>query len=207
MSDVIYSSDFRFDSPTKARLAHEHRERRQRLSFGRVEDRGINLAKERGKGITGWKADAIRQAKEREEERQRLAERTEKIAKAVENWMPSDTPIAPQDGPPSLTLREIQDGVCQFGRVTRNDLLSFRRTRDVVKHRQIAMLLCKMHTVKSLPEIGRAFSNRDHTTVLHAVQKLDGIRKILVETFTPDDPIDVWVAGAYSAWTRCGLKG
>jgi len=53
------------------------------------------------------------------------------------------------------------------------DLLSRRRTKEVVLPRQIAMYLTKMMTLHSLPEIGRRFGGKDHTTVLHAIRKLD----------------------------------
>jgi hypothetical protein len=56
--------------------------------------------------------------------------------------------------------------------VTTRDLLSARRTANVVLPRQIAMYIAKTLTIKSLPEIGRRFGGRDHTTVLHAVRKV-----------------------------------
>jgi chromosomal replication initiator protein len=59
--------------------------------------------------------------------------------------------------------------------VTRADLLSSRRTAVVVKPRQIAMYLAKTLTLRSLPEIGRRFGGRDHTTVLHAVRKIESL--------------------------------
>lgn len=52
------------------------------------------------------------------------------------------------------------------------DIVSPRRTQDVVRPRQVAMYLCKQLTARSLPEIGRRFGDRDHTTVLHAVRKI-----------------------------------
>ena len=55
------------------------------------------------------------------------------------------------------------------------DLLSARRTAMVVRPRQVAMYLSKILTLRSLPEIGRRFGGRDHTTVLHAVRKIDGL--------------------------------
>ena len=55
------------------------------------------------------------------------------------------------------------------------DLLSSRRTANVVRPRQIAMYLAKMLTPRSLPEIGRRFGGRDHTTVLHAVRKIEAL--------------------------------
>ena len=59
-----------------------------------------------------------------------------------------------------------------FG-VNRSDLLSNRRNRSVVRPRQIGMYLAKKLTSRSLPEIGRRFGNRDHTTVLHAIRKVE----------------------------------
>jgi chromosomal replication initiator protein len=53
--------------------------------------------------------------------------------------------------------------------------LSSRRTANVVRPRQIAMYLAKVLTLRSLPEIGRRFGGRDHTTVLHAVRKIEGL--------------------------------
>ena len=60
-----------------------------------------------------------------------------------------------------------------FG-VSKGDLLSQRRHRSVVWPRQIGMWLAKQLTARSLPEIGRRFGNRDHTTVLHAIRKIEG---------------------------------
>jgi chromosomal replication initiator protein len=62
----------------------------------------------------------------------------------------------------------------KFPDVTLHDLRSNRRTAKVVTPRQIAMYLCREMTNKSLPDIGRRFGGRDHTTVLHAVNKVTG---------------------------------
>jgi chromosomal replication initiator protein len=59
--------------------------------------------------------------------------------------------------------------------VSKTELLSNRRTRTIVKPRQIAMYLAKVMTPRSLPEIGRRFGGRDHTTVLHAVRKIEDL--------------------------------
>jgi chromosomal replication initiator protein len=59
--------------------------------------------------------------------------------------------------------------------VSRSDLLSSRRTANVVRPRQVAMYLAKTLTLRSLPEIGRRFGGRDHTTVLHAVRKIENL--------------------------------
>lgn len=69
-------------------------------------------------------------------------------------------------------VEEIQRAVCQFYGVSKLDLLSKRRTANICRPRQIAMYLAKTLTFRSLPEIGRRFGNRDHTTVLHAVRKI-----------------------------------
>ena len=59
--------------------------------------------------------------------------------------------------------------------MSRGDLLSSRRTANVVRPRQVAMYLAKTLTLRSLPEIGRRFGGRDHTTVLHAVRKIENL--------------------------------
>jgi chromosomal replication initiator protein len=58
-----------------------------------------------------------------------------------------------------------------------NEMLSPRRSRALARPRQIAMYLAKRYTTNSLPDIGRKFSNRDHTTVIHAVKKIEELIK------------------------------
>ncbi|EFO34372.1 chromosomal replication initiator protein DnaA [Roseibium sp. TrichSKD4] len=77
----------------------------------------------------------------------------------------------------SVRIEDIQHVVCKHYSVTKNDLLSSCRAHTIVKPRQIAMYLAKVMTGRSLPEIGRRFGNRDHTTVLHAVRKIDKMVK------------------------------
>ena len=71
----------------------------------------------------------------------------------------------------------IQTIVCKFYKISKNEMLSPRRSRYLVRPRQIAIYLAKMLTSKSLPEIGRSFSNRDHTTVIHSVKTIERLRK------------------------------
>jgi hypothetical protein len=71
------------------------------------------------------------------------------------------------------SIRDIQRKVCEHYGVTLIDILSRRRTADIVRPRQIAMYLCKKFTLHSLPQIGHRFGGKDHTTVLHSVQKMD----------------------------------
>ena len=82
--------------------------------------------------------------------------------------------IRPQE-PRRVKIEEIQRIVARQYNVSRADLLSSRRTANVVRPRQVAMYLAKTLTLRSLPEIGRRFGGRDHTTVLHAVRKIEGL--------------------------------
>lgn len=75
--------------------------------------------------------------------------------------------------PKRVKIEDIQKRVATHYNISRADLLSSRRTAAVVMPRQIAMFLAKSLTLRSLPEIGRRFGGRDHTTVLHAVRKID----------------------------------
>ncbi len=72
-----------------------------------------------------------------------------------------------------VTIDEIQRKVAEHFTLKMSDLLSERRARAVARPRQVAMYLCKKLTPRSLPEIGRKFGGRDHTTVMHAVKKID----------------------------------
>ena len=76
-----------------------------------------------------------------------------------------------------VTIDLIQIIVCKFFKISKNEMLSSRRSRYLVRPRQTAIYLAKLLTSKSLPEIGRAFSNRDHTTVIHSVKTIEKLRK------------------------------
>ena len=76
-----------------------------------------------------------------------------------------------------VTIDLIQTIVCQFFKISKNEMLSSRRSRYLVRPRQTAIYLSKQLTSKSLPEIGRCFSNRDHTTVIHAVKTIEKLKK------------------------------
>lgn len=80
-----------------------------------------------------------------------------------------------------VRIEDILKIVSRHYKVPRNELLSARRSRDVVRPRQIAMYLAKALTSRSLPEIGRRFGGRDHTTVLHSVRKVEQMIKDDVE--------------------------
>jgi hypothetical protein len=79
-----------------------------------------------------------------------------------------------QEGPP-IPAPKINDIIAEVGahfRVSPIDIVSARRTAYVVVPRQIAMYICRELTMRSLPQIGERFGNRDHTTVLHAIKKI-----------------------------------
>ena len=72
-----------------------------------------------------------------------------------------------------IKIEDILKVISRHYGISRGDILSQRRHRSVVWPRQIGMYLAKQLTSRSLPEIGRRFGNRDHTTVLHAIRKID----------------------------------
>jgi chromosomal replication initiator protein len=90
-----------------------------------------------------------------------------------------------------ITVDEIQKTVAEHFNMKQADLLSERRTRAVARPRQIAMWLCKQHTTRSYPDIGRRFGGRDHTTVLHGVRKIEELM-----------PLDDQIARDVEALTR-----
>ncbi|MDF2811881.1 MAG: dnaA [Microvirga sp.] len=90
--------------------------------------------------------------------------------------------------PKRVKIEDIQKLVASRYNVSRSDILSERRTAAVVRPRQIAMYLSKVLTLRSLPEIGRRFGGRDHTTVLHAVRKIE---KALGEDNTLSDEVEL----------------
>jgi len=81
-------------------------------------------------------------------------------------------------GEKRITVDEIQKTTADYYGLKQADLLSERRTRAVARPRQAAMWLCKQLTTRSLPDIGRRFGGRDHTTVLHAVRRIEELRAV-----------------------------
>ena len=74
-----------------------------------------------------------------------------------------------------VSIDKIQTVTSNFFSISLADMLSPRRSRPLARPRQIAMFLAKKLTSRSLPEIGRKFANRDHTTVIHAVKTIEKI--------------------------------
>ena len=81
------------------------------------------------------------------------------------------------DNKKSINVESIQNIVAVYFNLNIQEMLSPRRSRSLARPRQIAMYLAKKYTTNSLPDIGRKFSNRDHTTVIHAVKKIDELIK------------------------------
>ena len=77
----------------------------------------------------------------------------------------------------NVTIDIIQTIVCKFFKISKNEMLSSRRSRYLVRPRQTAIYLTKILTTKSLPEIGREFSNRDHTTIIHSVKTIEKLKE------------------------------
>ncbi|MGH1419487.1 MAG: chromosomal replication initiator protein DnaA [Hyphomicrobiaceae bacterium] len=108
------------------------------------------------------------------------------ITRLFANWQYMHTPITMDISetvirdlvqgiePRRIKIEDILRIISRHFGVSKADLLSQRRHRSVVRPRQIGMYLAKQLTQRSLPEIGRRFGNRDHTTVLHAIRKIDG---------------------------------
>lgn len=170
------------------------------IPFVPVQDHGIDLRRHRSCGITGYQAENLRKQRERARNAEiimAVLEKAEKRQKEIPQHVVID-PIRP-------SIRLIQWHVCSFSNTTRNDLLSSRRTADVVKPRQIGMILAKMLTHRSLPEIGREFGNRHHTTVLYAVRKTANLQNWILARRKPGDEIDLWVSDAFKGWDELGL--
>lgn len=91
----------------------------------------------------------------------------DELIKSVSDWF-----VVLPSGEGHPQVRDIQKAVCKHYGVELSDMLSHRRTANIVKPRQVAMFLCKELTVRSLPEIGRRFGGRDHTTVIHSIKRV-----------------------------------
>ena len=76
-----------------------------------------------------------------------------------------------------VTIEEIQKRVAEHFNIRMADMHSARRSRAVARPRQVAMYLSKQLTSRSLPEIGRRFGGRDHTTVMHGVRRIEELKQ------------------------------
>jgi chromosomal replication initiator protein len=78
-----------------------------------------------------------------------------------------------EEGPRPVTIREIQKCISKHFGISMTELLASRRLAKIVRPRQIGFYLARKLTSRSLPEIGRRFGGKDHTTVLHACKKVE----------------------------------
>jgi chromosomal replication initiator protein len=77
-----------------------------------------------------------------------------------------------------VTMDEIIKKTCEYYNIRQSDLMSANRSRAIARPRQVAMFLCKKLTTRSLPEIGRKFGGRDHTTILYGVRKIEELMQV-----------------------------
>ena len=80
--------------------------------------------------------------------------------------------------PDVMSVQDIQSAVCSHFRLSNSELLSKDRHKSVAFARQVAMYVCRQRLKCSFPELGRAFGNRDHTTVMSAVRRVETLRHI-----------------------------
>ena len=77
-----------------------------------------------------------------------------------------------------VTIDEIMRKTCEHYNIRQSDMVGPSRARNIARPRQMAMYLCKKLTQRSLPEIGRKFAKRDHTTILHGVRRIEELMAI-----------------------------
>jgi chromosomal replication initiator protein len=94
-----------------------------------------------------------------------------------ESLMKSEMSLVTAPSHKLVCVADIQKAVCSHFRLTSTDLLSKDRHKSVAFARQVAMYLCRQRLKSSFPELGRAFGNRDHTTVISAVKRVESLRK------------------------------
>jgi len=82
--------------------------------------------------------------------------------------------IVPEDRRVSLSIEQLQEATAKYFNLSRRDLISKSRRAHIARARQIAMYLCREKTSSSLADIGLAFGNRDHTTALYSITKVEG---------------------------------
>lgn len=148
----------------QATLLRLHRERRARMArMARAESEAPPVAKPH------WPVPKTRTP---------VVQAPAEVDSALASYCDKDAQFDLGAGPrvrrliPKMTCGEIIKLVCREYGVSPTDIKSARRTAQIVRPRQEAMWLCTIYTQKSLPEIGRQFGGRDHTTVLHAKRKI-----------------------------------
>ena len=100
------------------------------------------------------------------------------VAIEIARHDPQFEPAAPPYRPPYPKVAKIVEAVCRRFKVRLVDMHSQRRTKDVVLPRHVAMYLARRLTLCSLPQIGRELGGRDHTTILHGINKITALRQV-----------------------------
>jgi chromosomal replication initiator protein len=109
----------------------------------------------------------------------RLAAKASLLQKPVElGFARTEMALAGATRPNEASVEDIQRLVCHHFKLRSVDLLSKDRHKSIAFARHVAMYLCKQRLKCSFPELGRAFGNRDHTTVISAVRKVDALRAV-----------------------------
>ena len=186
--------------PSHGTARSEWLERRKRLRNppNAVKDRGIDLRRkpitissvERTESVpirrsTNWINDLIEQNERIGEPKAQpndaapigLHEYNEHLRRICRTGLPRE----PVYVPPRIEVRTIIKAVAHHYGVSLADMISARRTAHVVRPRQVAMYLAKKFTLRSLPDLGRRFGDRDHTTILSGIRKMERVRKVDAE--------------------------
>jgi hypothetical protein len=154
-------------TPEQRRAAIAHRKLRAKIVALACEDIPINLRS----GIAVAHIEAPKP--EPVFSMGQWVERQKEIHTSYKTWFVVEEDITPP--PAKLRIRDIQKATASYFDVTVLDMNSERRTRNVVRPRMVAAYLCKKLTPHSLPEIGRRFGGRDHTTILHSIRKIEDL--------------------------------
>ena len=168
-------------TPTRAALQQARIERRQRIAQRAINDQGIAL--QRPVGVNGRQAEENKRAEVLEAARADLEAKTatqaaaikQKIAENGRDWLwPPVQEVNPARAGklPANFIHRIKQKVAAEYICSINDMEANRRDKIIVLPRHISIYLCKTLTLKSLPELGRQFGDRDHTTILFAIRKI-----------------------------------
>lgn len=155
-------------TPSQARYIQEHKERRQRFAAKAKPDKPV-ICLSASARAAAFEPPVIKLLSP--EVPETPAQWAGRQIQRYQPWFSIEAEIdPPADARPTIGL--VQRKCCLFYEIALSDMTSESRMGPIVRARQIAMFLAKEMTFKSLPEIGRRFGNRDHTTVLHAVRKI-----------------------------------
>lgn len=146
-----------------------------------VADTGINLLRVRG--ISGYQQERERALAREQDDKKRLSLA---IERAIQQYVAEQAKkislfeeVSALPMMPSIKAEQVMKAMWVTTGLTPAELQSSRRTREIVIPRHIAIMLCRLLTSKSYPEIGRLFGGRDHATILHAVRRMKPVEDIV----------------------------